>query len=212
MARPPRRSILASVALIAALATWGCGSPATTAAPSGAAGPSAAASPSVPAASVSATAGAPASAPATSSPGASATASVAPSGGAPDATPVYESPEDLAVGDCYDPILDRDDDLLLAAVIVACSSPHRHEVFGLVDVAGAPSAPFPGSTDLDAEAQDLCDAAFEAYVGIDFDRSSLGYLYYTPTEATWLAGDRTVLCVVEDGGRAIEGSVKGSGR
>ncbi len=211
MARPSRL-IPVAAALIVALAASGCGSSATTPPPSGVASPSAPAGSSSPAASAPGTAAASASGSATSSPLASAPASASPSGGAPGGSPAYESPEDLAVGDCYDPILDGDDDQLLAAVMLPCAGPHRHEVFGLVDVAGAPTAPFPGSTDLDAEAQDLCDAAFEAYVGIDFDRSALGYVYYTPTEATWLAGDRAVLCVVEDGDRPIEGSVKGAAR
>jgi hypothetical protein len=130
----------------------------------------------------------------------------------PTRSPQYESPEDLEVGDCYDPIEDPDDDALLAAIILPCSAPHLAEVFGLAEVAGADGAPFPGFDDLEAEAEDLCDAAFEEYVGIDFNRSRYGYVYYTPTEATWAGGDRAVMCVIDDNGRTIEGSVEGTRR
>ncbi len=131
---------------------------------------------------------------------------------APAGSPEYESPEDLAVGDCYDPIADPDDDALLAAIILPCAEPHAAEVFGVDDVAGAPTAPFPGFDDLEEEAEDLCDAAFEDYVGIDFNRSRLDYIYYTPTEATWSGGDREVICVISDDGDPMTGSVKGTRR
>lgn len=131
---------------------------------------------------------------------------------APARSPEFESPEDLAVGDCYDPIEDPDDDALLAAIILPCAEPHANEVFGVEQVAGAPTAPFPGLDDLEDEAEDLCDAAFEDYVGIDFNRSRLSYIYYTPTEATWAAGDREVICVIDGEGEPITGSVKGTQR
>jgi hypothetical protein len=139
------------------------------------------------------------------------TGSAAPPPG-PGGSPDYQSPEDLAVGDCYDAIQDADDEALLAAIVLPCSVPHRHEVFGLTDVAGAPTAPFPGPDDLETEAEDLCDAAFEAYVGIDFNRSEYGYLYYTPTESTWAGGDRTVMCVIDAESEPLTGSVRGTER
>jgi hypothetical protein len=143
----------------------------------------------------------------TPSPSPAATASPGPA-----ATPVYESPDDLALGQCYDPISDPDDDSLLAAILLPCDQPHLHEVFGVAEVAGAPTAPYPGDDDIDDEAVDVCDAAFEEYVGIDFDESRYGYVYYTPSEETWAGGDRAVVCVVEEDGDPITGSVKDTRR
>jgi len=130
----------------------------------------------------------------------------------PAASLEYQKPEDLEVGQCFDPVVDADDDTLLAAVIVPCTGSHLAEVFGKSDLAGAPTAPFPGRRDLDREAQDLCDAAFETYVGIDFDSSEYEYVYYTPTESSWLGGDREVMCVIDDNGKPMTGSAKGTAR
>jgi hypothetical protein len=124
----------------------------------------------------------------------------------------YDSPGDLAVGDCYDPIRDSDDDALLAVIFVPCDRPHLAEVFGVQDIDGPATAEYPGDARVDDESVEICDAAFETYVGIDFDESELGYIYYAPTRRTWPAGDRQVVCVVDDEGRPMTGSVKGSRR
>lgn len=202
MHRPSRIALAASFALSVALAA--CGSSSTSTPPAASSPPASVA------------AGSPTPPP---EPTATPTAEPEPTDSpepsdtpAPARSPEYESPEDLEIGDCYDPIEDPDDDALLAAIILPCTEPHIAEVFGLAEVAGAPTAPFPGYDDLEDEAEDRCDAAFEEYVGIDFDRSRYGYIYYTPTEATWEAGDRVVMCVIDDNGRAIEGSVAGTRR
>lgn len=188
------RQLLVAVAIIAVVAVaGGCG----TATPS----------PSTP------------SAVAVSPPPGTADPSAAPSA-APDrtATPApsrevfYQATEDLRVGDCYEPVEDADDQTLLAAIIVPCEQPHPNEVFGLGDLAGGPDAPFPGVDPVDDDAIELCDSAFESYVGVALDNSRYSYVYYTPTEESWAGGDRVVMCSVEDGGRLIEGSVEGTER
>ena len=126
--------------------------------------------------------------------------------------PTYQATEDLRVGDCYEPVEDADDQTLLAAIIVPCEQPHPNEVFGLGDLAGDADAPFPGVESVDDDAIDLCDAAFDSYVGVALDNSRYSYVYYTPTEESWAGGDRVVMCSVEDGGRLIEGSVQGTER
>ncbi len=131
----------------------------------------------------------------------------------PTPTPVteYQAPEDLVVGDCYDPIEDEESEVLLAAAIRACDDPHLHEVFGLVDLPDPAGAPFPIERDIEDASIELCDPAFETYVGVSIDDSSYSYLYYTPTEGTWADGDRVVMCVVDDRGDFISGTVKGTG-
>jgi len=62
------------------------------------------------------------------------------------------------------------------------------------------------------DAIELCDSAFESYVGVALDNSRYSYVYYTPTEESWAGGDRVVMCSVEDGRRLIEGSVEGAER
>jgi hypothetical protein len=109
----------------------------------------------------------------------------------------YDSPEDLRVGDCFDPIEDKDDLMLLAVHVRPCTELHRMEAFGLGELTPASGAPFPGDFWVEREAERLCDKAFEDYVGIPFDESRLDYAYYVPYEWTWDAGDRRVLCAVE---------------
>ena len=62
-------------------------------------------------------------------------------------------------------------------------------------------------------AQAPCRAAFESYVGISFDVSVLDMIILTPTDVTWIKGDRDMNCVVLalDGSR-ITGSVRGTAR
>jgi hypothetical protein len=131
---------------------------------------------------------------------------------APSREVFYQATEDLRVGDCYEPVEDADDQTLLAAIIVPCEQPHPNEVFGLGDLAGGPDAPVPGVDPVDDDAIELCDSAFESYVGVALDNSRYSYVYYTPTEESWAGGDRVVMCSVEDGGRLIEGSVEGTER
>lgn len=131
---------------------------------------------------------------------------------APSREVSYQATEDLRIGDCYEPVEDADDQTLLAAIIVPCEQPHPNEVFGLGDLPGGPDAPFPGVDPIDDDAIELCDSAFESYVGVALDNSRYSYVYYTPTEESWAGGDRVVMCSVEDGGRLIEGSVEGTER
>ena len=66
------------------------------------------------------------------------------------------------------------------------------------------------------KAQTDCKAAFETYVGIDYDNSTLYLSYYYPTEETWTEiNDREILCIVtttDDFTTKTTGSVKGSAK
>jgi Septum formation len=117
----------------------------------------------------------------------------------PTATPKpqYQAPGDLAAGDCFDPIRDREDQSLLAAIIRRCDEPHLMESIGVATLPYPASAPFPDSSTLDQQSEALCRTEFATYVGIELNDSQLQASYYEPTERTWAGGDRIVLCVVE---------------
>jgi len=137
----------------------------------------------------------------------------APASPAPSPSPVFEDPYDLVVGMCVDPILDHGDDTLLAGLIRSCKEPHLMEVFGVGDLAATPDGLYPGDATVDEMAWTLCEGAFLEFVGVDFDRSRLSASYWTPTDVTWSAGDRSVLCVVEAHPyQPLVASVKGSKR
>ena len=115
---------------------------------------------------------------------------------------------DLSVGTCFD-----DGDATQTEVsdvpIVDCADSHDNEVYYLFDL---PDGSFPGEDVVDNAAFDGCLAAFEQYVGRDYQSSDLGLTYLTPTRGSWDQDDREVVCVLYDFelGR-LDGSMKGSG-
>ena len=89
--------------------------------------------------------------------------------------------------------------------ITDCSSRHDAEVYFSDDVAGSG---YPGTTALYDEASDLCYTAFEDYTGESYDDSDYDYEFFQPDEAEWLAGRRTVVCVLTP---FVDDSLVGSG-
>jgi hypothetical protein len=92
-----------------------------------------------------------------------------------------------------------------------CATTHDNEIVGVVSYT-LPGA-YPGQAAVDAFASAPCETAFGAYVGIDFDASTLDLITLTPSELSWARGDRQISCVAitRDGSR-LTGSVRGSGR
>lgn len=130
----------------------------------------------------------------------------------PSPTPAYQDIFSLRPGTCFNPIEDMDDEALLAAQLTSCNDPHAMEVFAVASL-GPDNARFPDDRALASHSESLCDAAFERYVGLDYERSALEYYYYPPTEEGWLAGDHDVMCaVVADPGEVLSETVAGSRR
>jgi len=116
---------------------------------------------------------------------------------APTASPQYQDPWTLTIGQCFDPISDADTGYLLAARLKSCDQPHLKEVVGTPSLADAVDAPYPGDSAVKAASEAACDAAFREYVGIDFDESALAMTYYWTDESGWIAGDRSAFCTVD---------------
>lgn len=117
----------------------------------------------------------------------------------------------LTVGNCLDGIDEGATVSAAATRSVDCANPHENEVVASLDY--SPDGAFPGQAALDAFALTHCPTAFESYVGISYEQSSLGMLPVMPTDLTWATGDRSIVCVVltMDGSK-LTGSVKGSGK
>lgn len=145
---------------------------------------------------------------ATAAPGATGLAPGA--SGAPGAPPGM-----LEVGQCFDTTtfvagqsIDPAD-----VTVVPCADPHQHEVYAVLAHPAGKGQPYPGETTLDQYADDRCVAAFEAYVGFPYDRSSLDFATVHPNAASWAKGDRQVACTLHDADLALlTGSVKGAQR
>jgi hypothetical protein len=118
--------------------------------------------------------------------------------------------EDLEVGDCFaelDPGAASIDEVALRP----CTEPHEYEIFAVVDL------PADGEVRYDEEqvvidSEQACDGAFEGYVGIPYDDSTLGVFFIYPDRSAWIGEDRAIICALYDGGgRPLVGSMADSG-
>lgn len=94
---------------------------------------------------------------------------------------------------------------------VDCAIAHENEVVASIPYTGGGA--YPGVDALVASAETGCLQGFASYVGVDFQASSLEMILVTPTDVSWLKGDREIDCVVyAPGGAKLTGSIKGSAR
>ncbi|MGH9187372.1 MAG: septum formation family protein [Acidimicrobiales bacterium] len=129
---------------------------------------------------------------------------------------------DARVGDC----LRVDEDNLTQEFeqlpAVPCAEEHSHEIYAVVDMAEQDEgerftrgAAYPGESVLMEDAQSVCAAEFEPYVGTDYVNSGLFFTYLVPSVQSWQEEDerdRTIVCLVSGTGEPETGSVKGSQR
>jgi hypothetical protein len=104
---------------------------------------------------------------------------------------------------------------------VPCTQPHTQEAYALVTYQASGTGPsaapggdaYPGGDALDKFAKGACAQRFTAYVGVDYQDSSLFFTYLLPSARSWEQDDdRTVLCFVTTTGGTLTTSVKGSRR
>ncbi len=138
--------------------------------------------------------------PSTTAPSASATSSATRSASAVD-------PFDVSVGDCIDEATGQGE--LTSVPVVDCSTPHLGEAYASVRMSGGSA--FPG-LDAVGEAAQGCEAPFLEFVGRPLAGSTLRVTYLHPTEESWRAGDREILCVVSDPAGPVTGTLEGATR
>lgn len=125
----------------------------------------------------------------------------------PVPAPVAGGSARLGPGDCFDA---TEGDVTAPAIQpLDCAGPHDNEVYLVVAV---PDAAFPGHTALRQRGSELCrGAAFEDYVGVPWGNSRFFTFAVVPSEASWTAGDRLIVCALYDIRGPREGSALGSG-
>lgn len=112
----------------------------------------------------------------------------------------------IRVGDCFDDV-DSYDEEITSLPGVPCAEPHDNEAYAVFDVA---IASYPEGDGMWELANASCVERFEAFVGRDYDSSSLDILTMYPTIESWRQSDREVVCAVYDvESRKLTGSVKG---
>jgi hypothetical protein len=113
----------------------------------------------------------------------------------------------MRVGDCFDDGSTFDGEEVGGVPGVPCSKPHDNEVYAVFDVE---MSAFPGEQMGDL-AQQACLERFEAFVGKDYESSSLDVASLYPTRESWTQqNDREVICAVYDvAAEKLTGIVKG---
>jgi Septum formation/Domain of unknown function (DUF4190) len=93
---------------------------------------------------------------------------------------------------------------------VPCSQPHDAEAYtsGNLPLTGD----WPGNAVVTSATEDRCRTAFQPFIGISFDSSTLAVAYFYPEQANWSAGDRGYVCVVGVDGAKTTGTLKGAAR
>jgi hypothetical protein len=92
---------------------------------------------------------------------------------------------------------------------IPCDDPHTLEAFHVFDLEGDD---YPGPTEAESLAQEGCITAFEPFIGLPYEQSSLTFYYLYPQALTWTqADDKSVVCLVgESDGTPSTGTLKGS--
>jgi hypothetical protein len=112
---------------------------------------------------------------------------------------------DLKVRDCLADSTPRAEEVS-SVQSVPCSEPHSEEIYAAVTL---PEGDYPGTEAMDAQADELCAAEFESFVGLPYEESVLYLTYLTPTRESWSEGDREVVCSVYDPAGEVSGSLRG---
>ena len=117
---------------------------------------------------------------------------------------------DLKVGDCLAEI-EYTEEIFISVETVACTEPHSDEIFATVNLPEG-DGQFPGFNAIEAQAEELCIAEFEGFIGRSYEESVLDIAFFTPDEEGWRAGDRLILCTVYDPAGDTTGTLAGANR
>lgn len=94
--------------------------------------------------------------------------------------------------------------------VVDCATPHDNEVYANVDLTGDA---YPGPDEVANRADQICVDAFDAYIGAPYETSIYEFSWFVPSEESWDAGDREVICFAYDLSlEKITGSINGIGQ
>jgi hypothetical protein len=115
----------------------------------------------------------------------------------------------LQVGDCLnDSDLESTEGVVSDSLGVPCTESHQLEVFAerlITDLTDY------SETAINEEAESFCLTAFDSYIGIDYQSSSLDFTYLVPTIESWENGDNEITCIaVAPQGQTLNQSVRNS--
>jgi hypothetical protein len=109
----------------------------------------------------------------------------------------------VQLGQCTGPISVGEEDRL---TVLDCATEHYWEAFAQTAL---DAEKYPGNAKVTEEAGVFCEAAFADFVGVKVNKSNYSLTFLQPTEETWEAGDRDVLCLAGSAGGQVTGSLEG---
>ena len=113
----------------------------------------------------------------------------------------------VRVGDCFDDSTSDAAGEITSLPGVPCSEEHDNEAFAVIEFT-LPS--YPGGDTMDGLAYTSCMERFEAFVGKDYESSSLDVMTMYPSPESWNQKDREIVCAVYDmEANKLVGSVQG---
>ena len=119
----------------------------------------------------------------------------------------------LKQGDCFNGALAnlQNHSHVTDVELVRCDEPHESEVYASFEL---PDSVWKGKDYVYNQAVTGCKARFEAFVGIEYEHTTLGINLLYPTEEYWKEmDDRLVTCFLfEDRRASRSGSLRGSRR
>jgi hypothetical protein len=118
------------------------------------------------------------------------------------------SVDDLRPGDCFNTA----EEMEIADVDgVPCTVVHAYEVFALASYEG--DGTYPTDSQDDAIFDQICQPAFEPYVGEPYATSEIYGSMITPSADGWADGDREYICILyEPGNEGLTESLRGAER
>ena len=115
----------------------------------------------------------------------------------------------MQVGDCFDDP-EGAEELVTSVAAMPCTELHDNEVYAIYDTS---FTTWPGQEAMYDESWRGCHSRFAAYVGAEWEYSTLDLAVMTPSDGSWQEGDREVVCFLYDGQlRKLTGSMQGSAR
>ncbi len=114
---------------------------------------------------------------------------------------------DVRAGDCLGDF--GDSEQVTDVSVVPCDQEHAQEIYATAEV---PDGELPSDDDLRAQAEEVCTAEFETYVGLPYAESALDFTWLQPTTESWDQGDRELVCLVNDPAGPVTGSLQGANR
>jgi hypothetical protein len=115
----------------------------------------------------------------------------------------------IRVGDCLES-MDWGGGELSTVPVIPCAEAHESEVYAATDL---PEGDFPGTAEIESQADEYCYGEFTGFVGVAWDESAFEYGYLSPTQESWeQADDREILCVIWDPSGPTTGSLAGVAR